>query len=437
MKLVLQQKQQLNLVMTTELRQAIALLQHSTQDLYEYLKEQELENPLIELVEKTDSYNYAENRSKAVQSNEDYVNPLDFVANKERNIREVLMEQVSFKSLSEKMKEQLNYLILNLDGKGYLPFNKIELREQLDIDESRLEDLISKLQSLEPIGVGAEDWADCLRIQLDYYYPDEALAKKIVLSYLNELANKKWQAISKAENVSLQEIDSAFEIIRSLNPRPVNIDADSEVNLVTPDIIVEYDNEIKSYTIKLNDHYIPDIRFNHSYTNQGDQLNDYIQNQFKKYQWLKNSIEQRRSTIMKIMNVLLNKQSDFFSEGLKGLKPLTLKEVAILIDMHESTVSRATDNKIIQTSLGTFELKSLFSTRLQTTSGEDTSQTQVKSVLESIIKGEDKYKPLSDQKLAEQMKITNGIKISRRTIAKYRDELNIPSSSRRKEIKMV
>lgn len=435
MKLVLQQKQQLNLVMTTELRQAIALLQHSTQDLYEYLKEQEQENPLIELVEKSDAYNRPKN--KTIQSNEDYVNPLDFVANKERDMREILMEQVSFKQLSEENKAQLNYLILNLDSHGYLSFDEKELTEQLDIDESTYEYLISILQSLEPVGVGARNLSDSLRIQLDYYYPDELLAKTLVNSYLSELANKQWQAISKAENVSLKEIDKAFEIIKTLNPRPVTNDEDSEVTFVTPDIIVEYDQEIKSFTIKLNDHYIPDIRFNHSYTNEDRQLNDYVQTQFKKYQWLKNSIEQRRSTIIKIINVLLKKQSDFFNNGLKGLKPLTLKEVANLIDMHESTVSRATDNKIIQTALGTFELKSLFSTRMQTTTGEDTSQTQVKSVLESMIKKEDKYKPLSDQKLAEEMKITSGIKISRRTIAKYRDELNIPSSSKRKEIKII
>ena len=136
------------------------------------------------------------------------------------------------------------------------------------------------------------------------------------------------------------------------------------------------------------------------------------------------------------MHVLLNKQKEFFYQGLKSLNPLTLKEVANLIDMHESTVSRATDNKIIQTPLGTYELKKLFSTRLNSAKGENVSQTQVKNVLTSLVKNENKYKPLSDQKLAERIKEVEGIRISRRTVAKYRDELNVPSSSKRKEIKI-
>src|SRR5699024_1240973 len=231
----------------------------------------------------------------------------------------------------------------------------------------------------------------------------------------------------------------AFEIIRSLNPKPASNHFSSSTTYVTPDIIIESDESDDTFTVHLNDHYLPSLRFDQSYLhgNKLDyQLGDFVQNQYKKYQWIKNSIEQRRNTIIKIMNVLLNKQARFFTDGLKSVKPLTLKEVALMIDMHESTVSRATDNKIIQTPAGTFELKSLFSTRLSTSSGEDISQSQVKRTLETIIKKEDKYKPLSDQKLAEQMKNDQGINISRRTIAKYRDELNIPSSSKRKEIKI-
>lgn len=242
--------------------------------------------------------------------------------------------------------------------------------------------------------------------------------------------------ISTKENVSLQEIDNAFTIIKTLNPKPIGGINEEAVNFVTPDIIVKYDEEIKSFTVKLNDHYIPDIQFNQISSPESSNENEYIKNQFKKYQWLKNSIEQRRQTITKIMHVLLNKQEEFFYQGLKNLNPLTLKEVANLIDMHESTVSRATDNKIIQTPCGTYELKKLFSTRLNSATGEDVSQTQVKNVLTSLVKNENKYKPLSDQKLAERIEEVEGIKISRRTIAKYRDELNVPSSSKRKEVKI-
>ena len=439
MKLVLQQKQQLNLVMTTELSQAIALLQYSTQDLYEFLKEQELENPLLELVEKNDVSIDDRKNNYSIQSSEEYVDPIDFIASKEKTLTDQLLEQVNFKEIPEKVKQQLNYLILNLDEKGYLAFDKQSLAEDLKLTELEVDELINQLQLLEPIGVGAIDLANCLEIQLNYYYPDELLAKKIITTYLTELANKNWSDIAKKENVSLQEIQSAFEIIRSLNPKPASNHFSSSTTYVTPDIIIESDESDDTFTVHLNDHYLPSLRFDQSYLhgNKLDhQLGDFVQNQYKKYQWIKNSIEQRRNTIIKIMNVLLNKQARFFTEGLKSLKPLTLKEVALMIDMHESTVSRATDNKIIQTPAGTFELKSLFSTRLSTSSGEDISQSQVKRTLETIIKKEDKYKPLSDQKLAEQMKNDQGINISRRTIAKYRDELNIPSSSKRKEIKI-
>lgn len=439
MKLVLQQKQQLNLVMTTELSQAIALLQYSTQDLYEFLKEQEIENPLLELVEKNDVLIYDRKNNYSIQSSEEYVDPIDFIASKEKTLTDQLLEQVNYKKIPEKVKQQLNYLILNLDEKGYLAFDKQSLAEDLKLTELEVDELINQLQLLEPIGVGAIDLANCLEIQLNYYYPDELLAKKIITTYLNELANKNWSDIAKKENVSLQEIQSAFEIIRSLNPKPASNHFSSSTTYVTPDIIIESDESDDTFTVHLNDHYLPSLRFDQSYLhgNKLDyQLGDFVQNQYKKYQWIKNSIEQRRNTIIKIMNVLLNKQARFFTDGLKSLKPLTLKEVALMIDMHESTVSRATDNKIIQTPAGTFELKSLFSTRLSTSSGEDISQSQVKRTLETIIKKEDKYKPLSDQKLAEQMKNDQGINISRRTIAKYRDELNIPSSSKRKEIKI-
>lgn len=439
MKLVLQQKQQVNLVMTTELRQAIELLQYSTQDLYKFLKDQELENPLLELVEKEETYDYKYSSKQSVLSNEDYVDPLDFVANDEESFNENLLEQVTFKKVPKEMKSQLNYLILNLDENGYLSFDKHELARDLKLNELEIDKLIKELQTLEPIGIGAIDLADCLSIQLNYYYPENKLAKRIVALYLSDLANKKWQEISEKENVTLHEIQEAFEVIRTLNPKPASQKNSKQSMYITPDIIVKYEEHSEAFIVHLNDHYIPNVKFNQSYlqpSEQAGQLDDYVQNQYKNYKWIKNSIEQRRDTIIKIMNVLLNEQLDFMTKGLNALKPLTLKEVALMIDMHESTISRATDNKIIQTPAGTFELKELFSTRLITDAGIDKSQTQVKNILKTMIKNEDKYKPLSDQKIVEQMFADKGIKISRRTIAKYRDELNIPSSSRRKEIKL-
>ena len=438
MKLILQQKQSLNLVMTTELRQAIELLQYSTHDLLDFLKEQELENPLIELVEKERLDNYSSSGSKKIRSSDDYIDPLDFVANAEKNISDHLLEQVKWQDYSPEMKKKIDYLILNLDENGYLTIENKTIAKQLSIREEEIDLLLEELQKFEPVGVGARDLTDCLLIQLKHYYPNELVIQKVVEKHLTRLANKQWKEIAKEEGFSLEEINHAFEIIRTLDPKPAAIMSTNQTEYITPDIIVEINDETGDFEVSLNDYYVPDVTFNRAYSDNAPsdkQMSDYIQNQYKNYQWIRNSIEQRRNTIIKIMEVLIQRQADFFKGGLKALNPLTLKEVAETIDMHESTVSRATSNKILQTPQGSFELRLLFSTKLTTSNGEDTSQTKVKSLLENMIEKEDKYKPLSDQKLSDKFKEEKKIKISRRTIAKYRDELNIPSSSKRKEVK--
>ena len=172
------------------------------------------------------------------------------------------------------------------------------------------------------------------------------------------------------------------------------------------------------------------------YLHSKDNISTYMNDHFKNYQWLLSSIEQRRKTIISIMKVLLDKQKNFFKDGFQALRPLTLKDVADEIGMHESTVSRATTNKVIQTPSGSFNLRLLFTSKLEMADGNSISQTTVKSLLKSFVENEDKYKPHSDQKIADYLKSEQGITISRRTISKYREELNIPSSSRRKEIRI-
>ena len=180
--------------------------------------------------------------------------------------------------------------------------------------------------------------------------------------------------------------------------------------------------------------YLPTIHMNNDYSQYLHVKNDaskYINTQYKNYQWLLSSIEQRRNTIIKIVHVLLEKQEDFFKNGFRSLKPLTLKEVADEIEMHESTVSRATTNKVIQTPFGSFDLRLLFTSKLETADGNTISQTKMKTLLESFIAQENKFKPYSDQKIAEYFNAEQGITISRRTISKYREELRIPPSSKR------
>lgn len=433
LKLVLQQKQTLNLTMTTELRQAIELLQYSTYDLYQFLHEQGLENPLIELVEKeqipSDSY-----RKKVVSSSaSDDVDPFKFIADSGKGMCDKLKEQVSYLSVSETERKILNYLVFNLDENGYLTVQNIEVSEYLQVSEEEVESAIKQLQQLEPLGVGARSLEECLLLQAKVLYPVQLTLHEVIEEHLILLADKKWNELARKLSISLAEVKMIEEMIQTLDPKPCAMMHTSSVDYVTPDIIIEkVDDE---FHITLNDYYIPEIKFNTDYTHLVDgKRSSYVQEHYRNLTWLQNSIEQRRTTILKIMHVLVQKQADFFEHGFSALKPLTLKDVADEIDMHESTVSRATANKVLQTSKGSFDLRMLFSTRLSDSNDESMSQTKVKLLLEKIISEENKVKPLSDQKIADYFKSNESIKISRRTIAKYREELHIPSSSRRKEL---
>ncbi|WP_245975459.1 RNA polymerase factor sigma-54 [Oceanobacillus chungangensis] len=432
---MLQQKQKLNLMMTVELRQAISLLQYSTIDLYHFIRNQESENPLIELVEKEEQHFTFERNSKLGSTDYSKKNPIDFVANNEEDERKRLTEQVRWLDIAEQERNILLFLVHNLDANGYLPLTVAEISTLLQIDEKAVKNGITLLQQLEPIGVGARNLSECLLLQLNYYYPEEEVVEQIVINYLEDLANKKWQAIAKSLDISLTEVKAAFDLIRTLNPRPCILES-RETEYLYPDIILEKnDGKLDVY---LNDGYLPKINFNSQYTDRLYDKSDlnYVQDKFRSYQMLVNSIEQRRSTILKITEAVLQKQSAFFNEGFKALKPLTLKEIADEINMHESTISRATSNKTLQTPEGTFDFRIFFTSKLETEDGNSTSQTKVKLLLEEYIKEENKYKPHSDQKIADYFKTKKGITISRRTVAKYREELNIPSSSKRKEIRI-
>jgi len=435
MELVLQQRQTLNLVMTAELRQAIKLLQYSTYELYQFIQEQQLENPLIELEEKVQDYPYRQSSSRINYSEDVPPNPIDFVASNDQNMFDNLLEQVQWLSISEQQKELLQYLVLNLDENAYLPLSISDIAQHLAISEEKVEEGIRLLQQLEPVGVGARSLSECLLLQVNYYYPEETLAAQIIENHLEELAHKKWKDLTKFYRVTLADIQHVYEIIRSLDPKPSAALSTDSAEYVHPDIIVKEENN--KFIVQLNDGYIPNIRFNSHYlslTNVNKNMSSYINDHFKNFQWLMNSIEQRRTTILKITQVVINHQQDFFKKGFAGLKPLTLSEVAEEIDMHESTVSRATMNKVIQTPKGTFDMRRLFASRLDMSDGSAMSQTRVKLLLQDVINKEDKARPLSDQKIADLLKKDKGVTISRRTVAKYRDELNIPSSRQRREI---
>ncbi|MEV9641715.1 RNA polymerase factor sigma-54 [Mammaliicoccus sciuri] len=427
MEMVLQQKQDLHLRMTTELRQAIELLQLSTYDLEQYIREQELENPLIELKESDRNESFQERIS--TKSSGNGAEQQDWVKQQEESKRDQLIKQVNVSFPDSETRQLLKAIIHNLDDNGYLS------TDMQFMDPSRIELGIELLQQIGPPGIGARNLQECLLLQVrrSDTYPE--LVETFIGDHLTLIAERKWEKIAKSMGISLLQVNELHDYVLTLNPRPC-----PELSLVTtefmiPDIVVEETEGKLSF--HLNDRGLPKIGLQREYVSslQGkSELSSYLSEYHKKAQWLLSSIEQRRHTIIRIVTEMLKKQESFFKEGFAALQPMTLKDIADSIEMHESTVSRAVSNKVMQTPVGSFEMRSLFTSKLSGQDGDSISQSAVKSLLQALIAKEDKRKPLSDQKIADYFIKERGITVSRRTISKYREELQIPSSSKRKGI---
>lgn len=432
MKFVLQQKQQLNLSMTAELGQAIELLQYSTYELAEYMKQQELENPLIELKETVTEKEFVRNtRHRATNFSERNM-PLDAIPSQGTNQREEVLQSILLTYKDHHEQQLLKYILHHLDDYGYL---HLPDEAATSFSMESIEKGIHLLQRIGPLGIGARSLKESLLLQIAYTTPHNQLAENLVNNCLELVVSRKWEEIAEKMDISLAKVKELYEFIQTLNPRPCTFSPDFSTEYITPDIIVTIKND--ELVFQLNDGYLPMIQLNNEYLSlkeKNSEVSSYINTQYNKYQWLVNSIEQRRNTIIKITKALLMKQEQFFKNGLLALKPLTMKEIADMIEMHESTISRATRNKTIQTPFGSFELSSLFTSKISRVSGDNVSQTQVKTLLQDLIENENKQSPYSDQKITNYFKEKHDISISRRTVAKYRQELNIPSSSKRKEI---
>ncbi|MDV6378333.1 RNA polymerase factor sigma-54 [Sporosarcina sp. GW1-11] len=427
MKMILQQKQELNLRMTTELRQAIELLQLNTHDLELYIREQELENPLIELEEREsrDSFQESVKTSVGGQGQDSQ----EWIKEQTESKRDQLIKQVNINFSDSETKRLLKTLIHNLDDNGYLS------EETVLMDACELERGIALLQQLGPPGIGARNLRECLLLQVkqSQSYPD--MAEEFIGNYLSLVAERKWSEIAKGMDISLHQVKELYEYVLTLKPRPCPELVDSEIEFVTPDIIVT--EKEGNLSFHLNDYGLPKISLRQEYVSplqRSTELSSYLHEYHKKAQWLLSSIEQRRQTIIRMVTELLEKQRLFFLNGREALVPMTLKDIADSIEMHESTISRVVSNKIIQTPVGTFEMRTLFTSKLDTETGASISQATVKSLLKTLIDEEDKRKPLSDQKIADYFREVKGVTISRRTISKYREELQIPTSNKRKAI---
>jgi RNA polymerase sigma-54 factor len=288
---------------------------------------------------------------------------------------------------------------------------------------------------LEPAGIGARNLQECLLIQLERENLKDDLALTILTHYFIPFAEKKWKQIAKELQIPLQKIQEIFDTIQQLNPRPGALLEKENASYIIPDAIVERFGD--GFSVRLCDDILPKISFNDHYyqkltTTKDSQVSRFLQEKVQDYQWIMKSIEQRKETLTRVVGKIVEKQTSFFENGKEYIVPMTMKEVAGELDIHESTVSRAVKEKFVQTPIGTFPLKSFFTSTIQTVSNESTSSSQVKNVIASMINSEDKQHPLSDQEIVERLKTSQGIVVSRRTVAKYRDQMGIASSSKRK-----
>lgn len=450
-------EQQQKLLMTPELRQAIAILQMSTLELTEYIQQELEENPFLEEREQ-EEYGEAEKVKEREQENPKIEDWLELYSDHDsegyrgkeqeeeksfENIltrRPSLYEHLDFQlHLASKADDLVigNYLMGCIDNHGYLCVELDEAAATLGVTRDRVEEVLELIQSFHPHGVGARDLPECLLLQLRQYGKDSPIARQIIQNHLMDLAKGRINKIAQTLSIPIQEVQDVCDLIRSLDPKPgLQYSNSDEIKYILPDVFVEkVDGE---YVVIVNDYNFPRLIVNQVYESilrQQDAFSQdakkYLEEKMGSAIWLIRSIEQRRMTLYRVARCIVDIQKEFLDKGVEYLKPLTLRQVAEIVEVHESTVSRATTNKYIQTPQGLFELKYLFSTGVESYGNSKVSSKSIKHMVEEIINGEDATRPLSDEAIAQMLK-QKGIRISRRTVAKYRQEMGILSTMARK-----
>ncbi|MCZ6758140.1 MAG: RNA polymerase factor sigma-54 [Bacteroidetes bacterium] len=426
----------------------------------EVTKEQEKEDPDTtkeeyqweELLDNSDDlYGY---KARVDQSNEEDRRDIPMVARE--SILETLRSQLAFLELDESEQLVAEQILGSVDEDGYLRrplesiVDDIAFNHGILLEESDVESVLARIQRLDPIGIASRDLRECLLVQLAAL-PDDTIGRDVAREMLEraykEFTMKHYDAIKRRLRIEGEDLKEAYELVQRLDPKPGEGFFSSAQNYITPDFTVEFENE-EGFIISLNNENAPQLRVSKSYRLMLEQLlaekksnrdsydtetKQFLKSKFEAARWFINSINQRRQTMLRVMDAIVQQQEKFFSLGEGHLKPMILKDVAELIEMDISTISRVVNGKYVQTDFGVYELKYFFSEGLSTESGEEVSNKEVKAIIDGIIVEEDKRKPLSDQRIASLL-TDDGFKIARRTVTKYREQLGIPVARLRKEI---
>ena len=447
-------EQSQKLIMTPELRQAIKILQLSSVELTQYVNQVITENPLIEIeTREDDAYTHQEKKEPEIDW-EDYLSEMrdlperrlpqetkseftfENMVTKGISLQEYLYSQLGLLSLQQQEYRIGRYLIGNIDSSGYLAVTLEQAAKDTKAPADKINKVLAIIQTFDPPGVGARSLSECLLIQLKQKGIHDPDLLNLVESHLQCIASGKLSRVAQLMDIPVTRVQELADIIKSLNPKPGASFGGDDVRYIVPDVLVErIDNE---YIILVNDNQIPRLTINKTYSsilkknsNADESTRDFVENKLNQAMWLIRSIEQRRMTIYQVSATLVKMQKGFFDHGIRFLKPLTLKQVAEAVGVHESTVSRATAGKYIQTPHGIFEFKYFFNSGLNTDCGESASSESIKCALQEIVKNEEATRPYSDQKIADILH-RRGISIARRTVTKYREELGIPNTGFRK-----
>ena len=461
------------LILTPSLQQAIKLLPMSTLELADLLNQEMVENPLLEEVpteelqpaeqqpqpekaadqptpEKGDTWDdadyeyffgdYLDDGYRSRQPSEvKELPPIENTLSTAASLADHLLWQLSLQTDDDLLKEIGGAIVGNLDDDGYLVASVEEIAAMGEWPVADVERALQHVQTFDPIGVAARDLQECLWLQLRHLGLEGTPTEKIVTEHLRLLQNHQVPEIARKLGMTIEDLKEHIEIIRNLDPKPGSRYNPSQSQYVIPDVyVVKVEDQ---YVAALNEEGLPQLRISPVYRRlldkagagqeQNDETRAYVKDKFRSALWLIKSVDQRQKTIHKVATSIINFQREFLDQGIEYLRPLVLRDVANDIGMHESTVSRVVNNKYMHTPQGVFELKYFFHSGISSSYGESVSSVTIKQRIRKIIENEDPRKPLSDSKIVSILQ-KEGLMLARRTIAKYREELKIPTSNQRK-----
>lgn len=450
----------LRLQLSPQLIELLKLLQLPRLELEQLIRLELQQNPLLEEVEEDVEEEQPEEEDESTEEPEDEFEWAEFLQDDldsgykpdrrktedftqqipevPASLRDHLITQIHLKAKSNEQMLICEYIADSLDDDGYLRSVSVEeIASALNVEIEKVEDALALVQSLDPPGVGARELKECLLIQLRNNGKGDGLEVKIVEGHLNDLKNKRYQAIARSLKVNEKALQRAIGVISSLQPRPGSGAWGSEVRYVTPDVLIERAED--EFRVFLNETNIPHLRISRSYKEvlsgrrgRSKKEREFVRKRLASARFLINGLDERRRTIMKVMNFIAENQKDFLERGVTDLRPMTLRTVADALGIHESTVSRVIRGKYVQTPHGVFNLKFFFSGAVKSYRSDEVSARSVRARIAELIKNEDKKKPLSDKRVSEILG-SEGFEVARRTVGKYREELKILPSKMRRE----